>query len=63
MLVGRALPRHDLGDGHPFGLCAFARAGRIPGGLRLHQVEQGGRPGQAAHVRGTDAIGASLHNP
>ena len=59
---GRTLPGDHVGDGLAFGLGPFGPIDRLPGGGRPHQVEQRGRPGQAAHVRGLHAIGAVLRD-
>jgi hypothetical protein len=59
---GRTLPRHDVRDGPAFGLGEFRWIDRMPLRGRLHQVKQGRWPGQAADVRGADAIGAVLHD-
>jgi hypothetical protein len=58
---GGALPRDHVRDGQAFRLGPFGLIDRLPGGRRPHQVEQRGRPGQAANVRGENAIGAALH--
>jgi hypothetical protein len=40
----------------------FGRIDQLSGGRRPHQVEQRRGPGEAADVRGADAIGAVLHD-
>jgi hypothetical protein len=62
MLVAWLMPGHHVRDGQALGLGEFGRIDRLPAGRRLHQVEQRGRPGEAADVRGADAIGAALHD-
>jgi hypothetical protein len=59
---GRALPGHHVGDGRALLRGEFGRIDGLARGRRPHQVEQPGRPGQAADVGGADAIGAALHD-